>query len=270
MAHRHLPPENAILEIEDNDVVHYICQDGNVMTERDFDDGELLPPEDVGTAQRGTAAAYVVQGEGKRAIYCIKAQEEDILQDFEFDDEDGMWVYGQLSEFGIRVLPGTKLAAVQIEEHSTLVISQAVSGVIQAVRRDFREDGWQPVSGLPHTQPLPGSSIHALRVDDMVVALYAHQDCSIHELSLVNGEWRVNEVASSTERQIPGTEGEFPKSHISAAVADDGGYTLRFADETGAAYVMDNGEAILVGRITDDGFQKLHDAEGHGPKELKW
>lgn len=58
-------PENAILEITDDEVVHYIFQDGNVLTERDLDGGELLPPEEVGTAKTGTAAAYIVQGEGQ-------------------------------------------------------------------------------------------------------------------------------------------------------------------------------------------------------------
>ena len=74
----------------------------------------------------------------------------------------------------------------------------------------------------------------------------------------------------SAEHQIAGTRSKHRKRHISTSAAEDGGYTLRFADETGAAYVMDNGEAILVGQITDNGFRKLHDAEGHGPKELKW
>lgn len=100
-----------------------------------------------------------------------------------------MWEPGQLSELGVEVLSGTKLAAVQVEEDSSLVISQAYSGVIQAVHRDSRDAPWQPDNGLPPTQPLPGAMIHAARVDDRVVVLYAHRDYSIHELSLVDGQW---------------------------------------------------------------------------------
>ncbi|KAL1961717.1 hypothetical protein VTN77DRAFT_1117 [Rasamsonia byssochlamydoides] len=250
-------PENAIFEIADGNVIHYICQSDNYLTERDFD-GELSPPEPVGSAKKGTAGAHLIL-QNKRAIYCL--DEGNILQDFEFDEDTAEWTPGQLASFGVEAAPDTKFATVAHPEDETIyVFSQGSSGQIQALRGEH--DWWGIVVGLPLTDPLPGASIHAVSVKGAIRVFYAHRDNSVHELVLLeDGTWR--------DSQVPLTDSASPKSHIVAWVESDECF-LRFADGNGSAWVLKDGELVLVGRLTENGFQPEGDAEGHGPKELKW
>jgi hypothetical protein len=62
MSSRTKRPEGAIADIADGETIHYICQEGHELTERDFD-GLIGPPELVGSAKEGTPGAYVLLGD---------------------------------------------------------------------------------------------------------------------------------------------------------------------------------------------------------------
>lgn len=62
MTDQNSAPANSIAQIEDGDTMHYICQTGSELTERDFD-GELSPPELLGSANPGTPGTYLLLGE---------------------------------------------------------------------------------------------------------------------------------------------------------------------------------------------------------------
>lgn len=71
------------------------------------------------------------------------------------------------------------------------------------------------------------------------------------------------------DREVPSTRLESPITSV-ASVIQDFKPVLRFVDSSGYAFVLRDGKAECVGIITKEGFRKLNDAEGHGPKELKW
>lgn len=62
MSNQPIAPENIIAQIQDGETTHYICQNGSELTERSFD-GELSPPELLGTARPGTSGAYLLLGD---------------------------------------------------------------------------------------------------------------------------------------------------------------------------------------------------------------
>jgi hypothetical protein len=57
-----ITPSNAIAQVEDGEIMHYICQTGDTLTEKDFD-GEMSPPELLGLAKPGTPGTYILLGE---------------------------------------------------------------------------------------------------------------------------------------------------------------------------------------------------------------
>lgn len=55
-------PENAIFDIEIGDIVHYICQHDDELTEETYD-GQLNAPLLVGSAKPGTHGTYALFGD---------------------------------------------------------------------------------------------------------------------------------------------------------------------------------------------------------------
>lgn len=165
------------------------------------------------------------------------------------------------------------------EDCTIFVFIQDRSGQIQAVFKQQLDDQWQVVTDLPPTEPFTTAPIYAISLDDTVHAFYGHRDSSIHELVLVDGVWHGEllyiyvsngyAINDMIDREVPSTGGGLPKSHISAIIMDDR-FFLQFADSSGSAFVLKDGKALPVGRMTEYGFREFNDAEGHGPKELKW
>lgn len=196
-------PKNAIFEIAEGTTVHYACQNGNELEERDFD-GELSPPEPIGPAKWGTSGNYIIFEDKvcldagyvpiytrhtkpkKRTVYCL--DERNKPQDFEYDEDIGEWVPGELASVNVDNAPETQISAVRAKDGTVYVFVQRSSGEIQALSAG--ENGrWSFISELPVTRALPGGSLHSISVKEAIHLFYAHRDNSIHKLSLEDGAW---------------------------------------------------------------------------------
>ncbi|KAH8665290.1 hypothetical protein BGZ60DRAFT_411120 [Tricladium varicosporioides] len=251
-------PENAIAQIEDGETTHYICQSGNELVERDFD-GELGPPELLGTAKLGTPGTYVLLGE-KRAFYCLN--ENDVLQDFYFDDNTGEWTPGKLAAIEAMAAPDAEISATRTTDGSTYVFFQNATGDIQSLHTIDHGEKWQSANEIPPTQAVPSSSLFAITVQNIIHVFYTHEDKFIHELVFHNGKWTDKIVASSnTDSQ---------KTCIVATTSGVGEkFALQFTNVEGQVYAIFDGELTLMGQYINGVFQKDKGAEGwnsRGPR----
>ena len=65
-----------------------------------------------------------------------------------------------------------------------------------------------------------------------------------------------------TDSQIPLTDRGSAKSDIAAA-SEGKDYTLQFCDGDKTVFILAGGELSIIGKITEDGFKKISDAESH-------
>jgi hypothetical protein len=245
-------PENAIAQIKDGETTHYICQTGNELTERDFD-GQLSPPELLGTAKLGTTGTYVLLGE-KRAFYCLG--EDDILQDFWYDDNTGEWMSGKLAAIKAVASPDAEIAATCTADDSIYVFFQnPTGGGIQSVHTINHGEKWQSASDIPPTQAVSGPSIYAMTLQNTIHVFYTHEDNFIHELVFNDGKW--------TDQSVPFSKTDSQKSCIVATPSEDGEkFTLQFTNTEGEVYALLDDELTLMGRYINGVFQKDKGAEG--------
>jgi len=65
---------------------------------------------------------------------------------------------------------------------------------------------------------------------------------------------------------VPLTDSEDLKTNIRAAPSEGDDYGLEYTNGEGEVYILDNGEKVLQGKHTEDGFQKKDEAEGWNPR----
>ncbi|KAF3925900.1 hypothetical protein ABW20_dc0104902 [Dactylellina cionopaga] len=250
-------PENAIAEIQDGETTHYICQDGAELTERSFD-GELGPPELLGSALSYTPSTYLLLEDERRAFYCLN--EDGALQDFLFDPEEGEWQPGQLAALGTKAAADAELAAVCTPDATIQLFFQSLDGAIHFLSCD-RDGEWSAHNNLPSTDPSDGASLYSININGSTRVFYSGRDNFIHEL-VGDGEWADNTLA--------GTETASSKLSIAASPFDDN-YVLQFTTAEHEVYAIQEGKKVLVGRYINGVFKKDQSAEGYnqnGPKVI--
>ncbi|EPS35649.1 hypothetical protein H072_10945 [Dactylellina haptotyla CBS 200.50] len=243
--------------IQDGDTIYFVFQTGTTLKERTFD-GALTLSDTLGPAISNTPGVYFL-GE-KRNFYCI--DEHGVLQDFQFDDEEGEWQPGELAAVGAKPALKSDIAVVAgPQDGGVQIFFQHVDGEIQSVQCDAT-GAWCSPSILPPVEPSADLSIYAINSDAVIHVFYTSQDNSIHELVFGN-EW--------IDSKIPHTESAL-KKHALKAVPYEDGYLIQFNqfnDVDEEVYTVYKEEVTLVGKYHDGVFTKHRDAEGFNEEGAK-
>lgn len=124
-----------------------------------------------------------------RALFCL--DDQNTLQDYTYDYEDGEWVKGELRDLNISAHPNTKLC-VAYHQSKLHLYFQTQSGEIQEATQQRPGKHWELTRSVLVSGSAIGSAICILRSSgDEIRVFYVHQDdSSIHQTISKNGEWK--------------------------------------------------------------------------------
>lgn len=111
----------------------------------------------------------------------------DVLQDYEYSEDDGEWTPGKLADLNLKAYHATKLA-IATNGEVFHVYFQNTAGVLEEVVFDSAGK-WNSRGNLSVAKPIMAASISAVAADGVVHVWYAHQDKSIHQAVYENSNW---------------------------------------------------------------------------------
>ncbi|KAH7112505.1 hypothetical protein B0J11DRAFT_186034 [Dendryphion nanum] len=242
-------PQNIVTDLDDGQKLYYVCRhEATVLVER-IDNGKLGPPRRIGSALAGTHGSYVLLGDSRR-FYCLNDQH--ILQDFVL--VGNKWQQGSLAALGVVPSAGSRIAAVATVDGTIHVCFQDDNSQLKLVSYDDTKNWWV-AAGFPPKQAPKDTSISALVLSDRLHLFYAHDDKSIHDLQLHDGQW--------TDTQVALTDTPDEKKSIRSAPSDGGTYGIEYTNDAGEVYIIDQGKRALSRTHTSEGVKNAEGAEGY-------
>jgi len=239
-------PDEAIAIYTVGQTTYVLSQSEKELIEREKTSAGFSLPLVVGFARPDSGVAYAQLGE-KRITICL--DEGNFLQDYQYDEDLGEWVAGQLNILKAKAHSDTKIA-VTYKDGKCHVYFQNEASEIQEVQTD--KDGiWRVSQAFPISKPVDGE-FAACTVANSIRVFYVNQDNSIYQIIIEDGKW--------TGELVPKTNDGSPKNIITVNPKGNS-FTLQFTDPKNDCFAITDGEIIKIGAYTENGFQPVNSAQ---------
>jgi len=190
----------------------YQAKESEALTENSLNGTCWTLAINVGVARKTTPAFYTVYSDLVsivKIIFCLN--KDNMLQNYEFDDDDGVWSLGTLHQLRALAHPDTKLAALY-DGASLQLFYQDPTGAIQQVSSPGFASSWTPKEPLSTARPIIGTCLFALKSTEYMRLFYGHEGSSIHQQVYEDSRW--------TDLEVVGTSGSNPRDPIDVKETD--------------------------------------------------
>lgn len=120
----------------------------------------------------------------QRHVICLNENNE--LQNYEYDPDEGEWEAGTLDQLHIAAHPKTAISATY-GDNAGHVYFQSPAGKVQEVF--YRDGNWKAGNAPSGIRLEFGARLASAFVKDTAFVFYTHPDHSIHQISVKGNEW---------------------------------------------------------------------------------